>query len=172
MKRPKDSAQARHPLFEADSDSRTKAFEILDSVTETVRTFLTREEPFCGEGIELQKADVVKNNSVLRYYLIGGDACEERHLSAVKKQMPGFSLRILFSTVHGSSSVMGAVPAGQMVLDYDIPRGGPSVSALVGRGLSWIVVICLGVIIYLMSMYAKHTAEDSDRFGALKRLFF
>jgi len=168
---PTDTVETRHPLYETDSESRTKAFNILDSLTPTIREFLLREEPFVGDGIELNKADVAETNTVLRFYLIGGSTFDDRHTLVVRQKLPGFTLKTLFSPVHGANSGEGALSSGRMVLEYNIHQRFEWINQVWQGVMSVTLLGCFFAVIYCLRLFMIHTSEDTDPFGVIRRLW-
>jgi len=154
---------------------RRRAFIKLDSLTPVVRVFLTNTEPFASDGVELRSAKVVDNNHMLRYILIGGTECDQRHYKAVHTNLPGFTIRTVFEPQsHGSLGALGSVTSGHMVLEFPLSK---SRGLLSGTGVFWGkklvnagIIVVFAVLLYLMQRYLGHTRNDSDRFGVVWRL--
>lgn len=168
------SEEKRFPVFESDNMERRRAFIKLDSLTPVVRTFLAKTEPFASDGVELRSAKIVDNNRMLRYILIGGTECDQRHYKSVHRNLPGFTIRTVFEPQsHGGLGAMGAVTSGHMVLEFPLSKSRGLFSGGTGKTRKLVnagIIVVFAVLLYLMQMYLGHTRNDSDRFGVVWRL--
>jgi hypothetical protein len=165
------SEEKRHPVFESNDMERRRAFIKLDSLTPVVRAFLAKTEPFASDRVELRSAKVVDNNRMLRYILIGGTECDQRHYKAVHTNLPGFTIRTVFEPQsHGSLGAMGSVTSGHMVLEFPVSKSRGLFSGFSGKLVNAGIIVVFAVLLYLMQMYLGHTRNDSDRFGVVWRL--
>ena len=163
----------RHQLFEADPKEKKEAYKKLNNLTSVVREFLSTSIPFCSEGVNLQSAEVTGNSNTLRFSLSGGTSFDKRHMSAVERNLPNFTSQTVFVPKKLNNSSQGAVEAGYMVLDYDVKKGASSAfwNKMRARTVNVLLVVCFLLLVYFVHAYVLHTQDDSDRFGALKRLF-
>lgn len=161
--------EKRHQIYESNDQERQRAYDKLDCLTSVVKEFLKNTDPFASEGIELGSASVKHNNKVLRFNLTGANSCDERHFRAVKQKLPYFTIKTVFEPRNGFQSHEGVDIRGMVVLEYDLEKR-PSFN-LAGKFLSMSLIMMFFLLVYLLRLYIKHTEDDSDRFGALYRLF-